>query len=321
MKLAGFFALIVVVVGAFFWLRSTPLWQARFGKVDTSHIETAFLDEPYGSQSPKQTLDLYWPNDAAAPYPVIVVIHGGGFMMGNARSSSLASMFVGLDHGYAIASVNYRLSGEATFPAAVNDVRAAVRFLKANAERFELDVRRIAVWGASAGGNLAAMVGTTPRVAALDGDNREHLDYDSSVRAVVDWFGPMDFLAMDAQFAELGIEPALGATDSANSPESRYLGEIISADPARTALANPITYIDSLDIATAPRFLIQHGTADANVPLLQSELLFNALTSALGSDHVAFDLLDGAGHGTAEFSTEANLQRVLSFLDRALDID
>lgn len=312
--------LIIIVVAVVVWLRVSGVWDMLFVPVDTSHITTQFTDVPYSSVSETQTLNIYLPNEGDTPHPVIVVIHGGGFMSGNATSGDLADMFEGLNRGFAIASVNYRLSGEATFPAAVNDVRAAVRFLKANAEQYQLDPTRVAVWGASAGANLAAMVGTTPTVDALNGDASENLAFDSSVQAVVDWFGPIEFLAMDEQFEQLDITPALGATDRDGSPESRYIGQIISADPDLTERANPTNYISTLDPATAPSFFIQHGTADANVPILQSENFANALSEQLGADKVVYSVLEGAGHGTEEFSTDENLDLIFTFLNETLSI-
>ena len=309
-------ALLLVAVA----LVGLLIWQWGFASVDTSHIQQKHIGIPYGSVSDTQTLNIYLPNEGTTPYPTIVVIHGGGFMMGNATSGELANMFTALDRGYAVASVNYRLSGEAKFPAAVHDVRAAVRFLKANADRYGLDPDRFAAWGASAGGNLAAMVGTTPQVDELNGDNLENLEYDSSVRAVVDWFGPIHFLEMDAQFAELGIQPILGKTDRAGSPESRYLGKRISTDPDLTRKADPSSYIETLDPESAPSFLIQHGSHDANVPWLQSEYFAKRLKESIASQKVIYQLIDGAGHGTSEFSTQKNLNAVFEFLENALDV-
>ena len=300
------------------WIGGAALWNWHFAPVDTSHVIKKYTDLRYGSVSETQTLDIYLPNEGEKPYPVIVAIHGGGFMTGNATSGELTDIFEGLNRGYAIASVNYRLSGEATFPAAVHDVRASIRFLKANAIHYELDANRIAVWGASAGGNLAAMVGTTANVDALNGDNLENLDFDSTVQAVVDWFGPIEFLAMDEQFKSLGIEPMLGVTDREWSPESRYIGKPISKDTELTERANPAAYIPTLDLATAPSFLIQHGTEDANVPILQSANFARALTSALGVKKVKYRVIEGAGHGTREFSTAKNLDLVFGFLDKTL---
>ena len=312
---------ILVIAAILFGAIAFLILRRVFAPVDTSHIDRKYIDVRYGNVSETQTVNIYLPNVGAGPFPTIVVIHGGGFMMGNATSGELADMFTGLDRGFAIASVNYRLSGEATFPAAVSDVRAAVRFLKSNADRYNLDSDRLAVWGASAGGNLAAMVGTTPHVDALNGDNLENLEFDSSVRAVVDWFGPIRFLEMDQQFATLGIEPMLGKTDRAGSPESRYIGKLISADPDLTRRAAPSSYIDTLEPTTAPSFFIQHGTDDANVPLLQSENLARALEAAIGIDKVSYHVIDGAGHGTSEFSSTENLDMVFTFLQRTLDVE
>lgn len=286
--------------------------------VDTSAVKTQFTDIAYGTVSGSQTLNIYLPDEGEGPFPVIVAIHGGAFKMGSATGGDVAAMLQGVNHGYAVVSINYRLSGEATFPAAVNDCKAAIRFIKANASAYNLDAERIAVWGDSAGGNLAAMVGTTGNVTTLNGDNQENLDYSSAVQAVVDWFGPLNFLEMDAQFGASGITPAMGATSSETSPESQYIGQLITNDPELTQQANPATYISTMAKETAPAFLIQHGTADGHVPVQQSLDFADVLTSALGEDKVTLVLLEGAGHGTSEFTTQENLEMVFAFLDQVL---
>lgn len=286
--------------------------------VDTSAIKTQYTDIPYGTVSDTQTLNIYLPNEGEGPFPVIVAIHGGGFMMGSATGGDVAAMLEGVNRGYAVVSVNYRLSGEAKFPAAVNDVRAAVRFVKANAKKYNLDANRMAVWGDSAGGNLASMIGTTANVNSLNGDNQENLEYTSAVQAVVDWFGPLEFLKMDEQFKASGITPMMGTTSNESSAESQYIGQIITADPALTAQANPGAYIDTLSADSAPSFFIEHGTADSNVPTQQSVDFANRLISAIGEEKVTLTLLEGAGHGTSEFTTQENLDAVFAFLDGIL---
>jgi acetyl esterase/lipase len=286
--------------------------------IDTTNIKKQYLEVAYGTVSESQTLNIYLPNEGEGPFPVIIAIHGGAFMFGNATGGDVAAMLEGVNRGYAVVSINYRLSGEATFPAAVNDVRSAVRFIKANAESYQLNANKIAVWGDSAGGNLAAMIGTTASIGSLNGDNPENLDYSSAVQVVVDWFGPLDFLKMDEQFVESGITPAMGKTCNETSPESQYIGELITENPELTQQANPITYITSLSKESAPYFLIEHGTADANVPTQQSINFSEALKSQIGNDKVTLVLLDGAGHGTAEFTTQENLNKVFDFLDKIL---
>ena len=110
-------------------------------------IERKYLDVPYCGESPFQILDLYYPNEGKKPYPVIVHLHGGAFANGNQRETHLEPILRGLERGYVVASVQYRRSGEALFPAQVWDAKAAIRFLRANAERYELDPARFASWG------------------------------------------------------------------------------------------------------------------------------------------------------------------------------
>lgn len=286
--------------------------------IDTSDIEEQFVDIKYGNQSDSQYLNIYIPNDGVAPYPVIVAIHGGAFKMGSATGGDLEAMLEGVNRGYAVVTVNYRLSSEAIFPAAVNDCKAAVRFIKANAATYNLNPDRIAVWGDSAGGNLAMMVGVTSSVEVLNDDNVENATFESNVQAVVNWFGPIDFLKMDDQFVQLGIQPVFGATTSELSPESQYIGQLISLDPELTRKSNPETYVSQMTSDTSPYFMIQHGTVDGNVPYLQSVNLSKKLTEQMGSEYVSLVLLEGAGHGTKEFLTDENLSSVFEFLDEIL---
>ncbi len=288
------------------------------GGLDTSAIEKQYTDISYGNISASQTLNIYLPNEGEGPFPVIIAIHGGAFKMGTATGGDVAAMLEGVNRGYAVVSINYRLSGEAIFPAAVSDCKAAIRFIKANAKQYNLDANKLAVWGDSAGGNLAAMMGTIGNVSELDGDNGENLDQDASVQVVIDWFGPLEFLKMDEQFADSGITPVFGATSSESSPESQYIGQLITLNPELTQKANPSTYIATMDQKTAPKFLIQHGTNDGNVPAQQSIDFAGALKQAIGDDFVTLELLDGAGHGTQEFTSQENLDKVFQFLDSHL---
>jgi acetyl esterase/lipase len=266
-------------------------------------------DVAYATLSETQRLDLYVP-EGEGPFPVIVSIHGGGFMMGDkADSMGTAGFDQLLAEGYAVAAVNYRLSGEATFPAAVEDVKTAVRWLRANAGEYNLNPDAIAAWGASAGGNLAAMLGTSCGADGVEGADLGYADESSCVQAVVDWFGPTDFLQMDAQFEGTSCPQT---HDAADSPESAYLGVPIQDAPDLAAQANPITYVT----ADAPPFLIQHGTADCNVPPQQSQLLHDALTAAGVEANLSF--IEGAGHGGAQFWEAANWQMVVDFLNAHL---
>lgn len=228
----------------------------------------------------RQKLDLYLPKDGTN-LPLIINIHGGAFRMGSKEQGVPLEY---LAQGFAVASINYRLSQHAIFPAQIEDCKAAVRWLRAHAGEYRLDPKRFASWGSSAGGHLAAMLGTTGDTKEFDkGGN---LDQSSRVQAVVDYFGPTDFLQMDAHRLPNGQ-----LHDPADSPESQLVGGPIQENKNKTERANPITYVTS----NAPPFLICHGDLDPLVPHHQSQLLEAALKKA--GVFVTFYTVKGAGHG------------------------
>ena len=207
-------------------------FPAPIAEAETAHIARKMFDIAYADLSPAQRLDIYWPADGAGPFPVILAIHGGAFIGGDKRDLQLTPMLAGLERGYAVVSVNYRMSGEARFPALVHDVKAAIRWVRANAAQFLFNPARIATWGGSAGGYLALMAGVAADVTELDDRTLGNGDQPCRVQAVVDWFGPTDFLKMDAQLAESGFAPpAEVAHSGANSPESLLLGRQITEIP------------------------------------------------------------------------------------------
>ena len=278
------------------------------GATTFASVPPTFADLAYADQSDAQKLDLYLPTTGVGPFPVVVMIHGGGFMFGDkADGAGLTGVDQLLEAGYAVASINYRLSGEALWPAQINDSKAAVRYLRAVAAEYNLDPDNFGAWGASAGGTLVALLGTTCGVAELEGADLGNADQSSCVQAVVDWFGPIDFLAMDAQFEGTGCAQN---HDAADSPESMLVGAPIQTVPDVVATTNAMNYIDDAD----PAFFIQHGSADCNVPPVQGQ----NLADALGADRATYMLLDGAGHGGEQFATPENLQLVVEFLNQNL---
>lgn len=261
---------------------------------------TIHRDLRYANPHGKQLLaDLYLPKQDAARLPVIVWLHGGGWRLGDRRlAPDLQRYFA--QAGFAMASIEYRLSGEAIFPAAVEDVKTAVRWLRASADTYGLDPARIGLWGSSSGGHLAAL-------AALSGPGvfespaSEYSGYSSEVQAVMDGYGPVDFLEMDAQRTAAGVVsddpesvklPKDLRSNSADSFESLFLGAPITTCRDLVRQANPVTYAR----ASAPPFLIMHGLADSAVPAKQSELLYEALAAHAGNE-VTLGLITGLGHG------------------------
>jgi acetyl esterase/lipase len=281
-------------------------------KTNTSYIKNKYLDTPYASISKSQKLDIYLPDTAYKPLPVIVAIHGGAFMSGDKRDGQLNPMLEGIKRGYAIISVNYRLSKEAKFPAQIQDIKAAIRWIKANAKKYNLNPDKIGAWGGSAGGHLASLLGTSGNIKELEDLNLGSPGFTSNVHAVVDWFGPIDFLKMDEQFMKSGKGKA--DHSKSDSPESRLMGKRISDIPDAVEKANPETYISADD----PPFFIEHGTNDKLIPTLQSENLYQKLISVLGEQKVTLKLIEGAGHGGPEFLTKKNIDLVFKFLDKYL---
>ena len=280
-------------------------------RADTSWIPRQFHDIAYG-RLPAQQLDLYLPNDDAGPgpYPVVIAIHGGAFMFGDKVDRQLTAPVQSVTHGFAVVALNYRLSGEAPFPAAVQDVKAAVRFLRAHAGEYHLDPHIMIAWGNSAGANLAAMLGTTGHTRQFDDPALGNMEQSSTVQGVVDWYGPIYFDLMDSQFKQSGKgAPNHGAADSA---ESKYLGATLASMPQQVQAASPATYAT----ADVPPFFIEHGTADDSVPAEQSTMFAAALGKVAGRERVQLTLLPGANHGGPEFETDSNMDSVLAFLDR-----
>jgi acetyl esterase/lipase len=300
----------IILIASFSLFTSVLFSQTAL--VDLSNIKRKWLDIPYANLSPAEKLDIYLPDYGDGPFPVIISIHGGGFMYGDKADEQLNPMLKGLNHGYAIVSINYRMSGEAIFPANINDVKAAIRWVKANAAEYKFSPKRIALWGGSAGANLAALAGTSGDVKELEDMSMGNANQSSRVMAVVDWFGPTNFLLMDEQLKETGN----GKPDKseANSMLSKVLGQKITEIPEKVKMANPESYITSDD----PPFLIQHGTKDPIVPTQQSVLFYEKLVKVLGKEKVTLYLLEGVQHGGKEFETPENLQIVFSFLDKIL---
>jgi acetyl esterase/lipase len=235
-------------------------------------------------------LDLYLPPVTRAPAPVVIWIHGGAFMHGDSTALppllARERLFTRLPlAGYAIASIAYRLSSEATFPAQLEDVQASIRWLRARAEELGIDRARLAVWGESAGGYLAAHAGVAGRAVPAAAD-LEFADQPTDVSAVIDWYGPTDFAAMDRQAGPISRMNH----DDPGSPESRLIGAPVQARPDLVARADPAMQATP----SAPPFLVMHGTRDGLVPFGQSQHLVDRLKE-LGVP-VEFRPVDDADH-------------------------
>ncbi len=259
----------------------------------------------YASNSAAQVCDIYVPEDADH-CPVIVLVHGGGFMFGDQGMSIIQPVIAkALEKGYAVVSVDYRKATEAVFPAALADVKAAVRFVKAHAMDYGWNPEKITVWGESAGAYLSLMTALTPDVPELNGDVTDCIDIPNDVQALVSFYAPVEFYTL--------YEEAGKPDSTAGSFESKFLGQDILADRETTYKTYWETYAD--EIPTGIQAWIQAGDADARVPCTQSVHFAERLTRYIGEENVEHSLIPGADHEDALFYTDENLDAVFAWLD------
>lgn len=281
--------------------------------VFSQNLTPTYSDVDYvGNGNTKQMLDLYIPAGVTTPTGLIIHIHGGAFMMGSKGVAEQPSFVTFYNNGYICADINYRLSGDTLWPAQIHDCKAAVRFLKTHAEEYHIDTCKIGVIGESAGGNLAAMLGTTGGRADLEGLHLGSVHASSRVQAVVDLFGPVNFLTMDAEALALGF---VINTNSANSPESRLMGAPVQTIPELVTRANPTTYITVDDAA----FFVSAGDVDHNIPYTQGQNFAASLVSVIGSPRASFELMAGQGHGGDFWHNTAQDAKYLNFYNTYLD--
>ena len=245
-------------------------------------------------------LDLYLPTGVQAP-PLLVWVHGGAWTTGS--KASVPPVF--LANGFAVASVDFRQSTEARFPAQVHDIKAAIRYLRANAPAYGYRADKIAIAGDSSGGHLAALVGVTNDHRELEGTVGDNPKQSSSIQAIVSYYGASDLRTILAQSTPFGLNMRRPALE-------RLLGALPDQVPELAALASPVSHVDAQD----PPLMLLHGDQDPQMPINQAHELRGAYEK-LGLD-VTFVVVHGAGHGGAVFYSPSYLKPVLEFLTRVV---
>lgn len=270
-------------------------------------IQPHFQDVAYGGDSSRNTLDVYLSETSVEPQPLVILVHGGGFRSGDkARPGHLDDF---LAAGFAVAAINYRLSGEAIWPAQLTDVTRAVSFLHENATDFGIDPDRIAIFGQSAGGHLTA---TSTFDLTARGAN--------IIRAAVVWFGPVDFNTMDDDMAASG--QGSSDTDGPDSPESGLIGAPVGENPELARSASPLTFLEALpDDTRLPPILIMHGAKDPLIAARQSERLHDAIATHPSNGGIRLEILAEGTHGGGAFNEPATIQTVIAFLAGELGSD
>jgi acetyl esterase/lipase len=255
-----------------------------------------------------QALDIYYPESPAEkPLPLLIWIHGGGWSGGSKAGMPYLNQ---LSRGYVAASIEYRFSQKALFPAQIQDCQAAIRFLRANAKKYSIDAKRIGVGGASAGGHLAALVGTSggKKVFPMIGGNEDQSD---RVQAVCDIFGPTDFWTVIKQADEDTNVKNIFKWNNGD-PYSKLIGGKLGEDKEKCDAVSPVQYVSK----DCPPFLILHGDRDTLVPYAQSLELKDLLEKA--SVEVTLQNLPGAGHGGPAFGLPAVGKLTNAFFDKHL---
>ncbi len=318
---------------------SKRCWRKDHPDVKTNG-RRGFFDVPYGTVSPAQKFDLWLPSKSDVPgrengpFPVIVAIHGGGFSGGTKRREDmLLPMLNGLRKGYAVASVEYRMTDEVTFPDPVRDIKRAIRFLRANAAKLMIDPERIVTWGGSAGGYLTCMSAVFDGVTLFDDPTDPNLNVPAYIAGAVGWYSLTNCVTAD-YFLEMNsfvtsalygdtpdvdndycfAEPVAEYTEFPfmNLPDSilrRFLGDYWSVD--RAGFADPNTYINE---NTAP-ILLQHGTRDEIVPMQHSIEFAMNINHICGDNRAILELIPDAIHSSVLFETSQNINRVFNFID------
>jgi acetyl esterase/lipase len=284
---------VIITAVVVFLLISSPLYAGTFSLHEA--IEFAAPDDE------RLLMDLRIP-DGRGPHPVILYLHSGAWIMGDRFGGPAIRQAT---RGYAVASIEYRLAPQHIWPAQVEDAKAAVRWLRANADRFWLDPDRIGVFGTSAGGHIGAVLGTSGEVAWLEGLELGNAQFSSRVKAVIDLYGPTDLLKMEEQ--KIPCIPLNG--NDWFMPPSLLMGCPVQQCREWTATANPMTYITADD----PPFLIMQGMLDCLVPWKQSVILHDALSAAGVSSQLV--LLPRGEHGGSEFDRPEYERVIDEFLD------
>jgi len=295
---------LVMAAATASWAQPGPAEKAPAkGTLPAPHLPPGtkvMKDIPYVANGhERQKLDLYIP-PGADDAPLVVWVHGGGWQNGSKDRTPALPL---LEKGFAVASINYRLSSHAVFPAQIEDCKAAIRWLRAHAKKHHLNPERIGVWGSSAGGHLVALLGVTGDVKEFD--TGERTEVSSRVQAVVDFFGPAELFTMQQQSKPGGPINH----DAPDAPEAKLIGGPVPDNKAKADKASPMSYVSKGD---AP-VLIVHGDQDPLVPLQQSENFLAALKKA--GVKAELHVVKGGGHGFRNADVD---RKVEAFFTRVL---
>lgn len=274
--------------------------NSKSPEIVMSQFKKTAEDIPYANtKNQAQQLDIVYPFVGEAPYKVIVNFHGGGWQAGEKQSATSAAVQWMTYQGYAVVNVSYRLSDEAKWPAQIYDAKAAIRFVRANAKKYQLDADKIVVWGNSAGGHLAEMLAATNNNPKMEDLSMGNLMASSAVQGVVAWYGVADITSL----AKLGAPSG-----------DRLMGYAIKGNEEKAKVASPIEYVNK----DFPPILFVHGTNDQVVPFVQSIKMAGKVNVVTGKEQAKVKLFINGSHGDAVIKTVENVADNLYFVDGIL---
>jgi len=270
-------------------------------RMDMSQFPNAVLDIRYANTNhPHQSLDIVYPDSGPAPFKFILVFHGGAWSTGDKQSEYIAPIFQAITHGYAVVSVNYRLSGDAKWPAQLHDAKAAVRFMRANALKYNLDASKIVAWGVSTGAHIAEMLAATNGDADFEDLKMGNSGQSSAIQGVIAWYGISDLSGLK----QVGIQAA-----------NELMGFDVSIEKERAGLASPIELINE----NFPPILIAHGTNDKVAPFEQAVNMQEKVNEVTGMERAQLISFQGGTHGDAMIKTSASVARAIDFIESIIN--
>lgn len=266
---------------------------------DRPQLTRKFLNVAYAQHNDFEKLDIYLPKEGDGPFPVLVDVHGGGWFYGSRSSQRMDPVLEGLDKGYAVASVDYTLSRYETFPLPVQELKAAIRFLRKNAAQYHLDGGRIGLWGLSAGAHLSMLAAFSANTQALDDPALSDPAVSCAVQALVALYGPVDLACCEDVHED--------------SMETLLLGCLPRSNPALAAAANPANYVSP----AAPPCFMQYGLADELVAPVHGEKI-HATLAGMRQNVDEFAFVPNARHADKLFRTPENTAKIYEFLAKHL---
>jgi len=283
--------------------------------VRPADIARRWVDVTYADRTPYEKLDIYLPDEGDGPFPVIIDVHGGGWYLGDKGAGFLGRVLRALRRGYAVVSFSYTLTKVGpVWPLPVQELKAAVRFLRAHSKEYSLDPDAIGAWGESAGAHIVMLAGLTGPLGSLDdpalGGNPGR---SPCLQAVCEYYGPTDLSMMDTYLAECSDRPGLPSSGP-GAPATLLFGADMDRVPEKVGEADPMNYITD----RAPPFAVRHGTNDDLVPFQQGVLFAEALKKAIGPEKVDARYYDGYYHADARLYDGAIFDGVIAFFDRYL---